>query len=216
MSRAALAGLALSLCLAGASAESRSDFIKDWSREYRAGTTAPVDPDAGKRLAKAALGQTRERVTYDPRYFSIAYPNGDIPADKGVCTDVLIRAYRKLGIDLQEEVHMDMRTRFGVYPKIWGRKTPDTNIDHRRVPNLMVFFKRHGTVLPISDRAEDYAVGDVVAWDLGRGVTHIGIVAEAGAKPKIVHNIGYGPKFEAMLFDYKIIGRFRYPRPKRP
>lgn len=166
-------------------------------------------------LADAALDLTKQQVTYDPSYFSIDYPNGDVPIDKGVCTDVIIRAYRKIGIDLQERVHGDMKAHFQVYPNIWGLQSTDTNIDHRRVPNLMTYFKRKGASLTISNQAEDYLPGDVVCWNLGGGTTHIGIVADKkssdGRRNLIVHNIGRGQVLEDCLFDFKIIGHYRYP-----
>ncbi len=165
-------------------------------------------------LSNAALELTEQNVTYDPSYFSIAYPNGDVPNDKGVCTDVVIRAYRKLGIDLQKEVHEDMKAHFSMYPKIWGLRTTDKNIDHRRVPNLMTYFKRKGAQKSISDEAKDYLPGDVVCWSLGGAITHIGIVANKksndGKRNLIVHNIGRGQVLEDMLFDFKIIGHYRY------
>jgi len=167
-----------------------------------------------QKLSKKALTLTEESVTYDPSYFSISYPNGDVPADKGVCTDVVIRAYRKMGIDLQKEVHEDMKAHFTAYPKIWGLTRPDTNIDHRRVPNLMVFFERFGSVLPITAKAKDYAPGDIVCWNLGGAITHIGIVSAKksiiGQRPLIVHNIGAGQVLQDCLFDYTIIGHYRY------
>lgn len=165
-------------------------------------------------LSNAALALTEQKVTYDPSYFSIGYPNGDVPSDKGVCTDVVIRAYRKIGIDLQKEVHQDMSTHFSAYPKIWGLKTTDKNIDHRRVPNLMTFFKRKGAEKPISKKAADYKPGDIVCWNLGGAVTHIGIVVDKksrdGKRNLIVHNIGRGQVLEDCLFDFKIIGHYRY------
>lgn len=159
---------------------------------------------------------TNDRVVYDPSYFSIAYPMGDVPADRGVCTDVVIRAYRKLGIDLQKEVHEDMKANFGLYPKMWGMKTTDRNIDHRRVLNLMTFFERHGEALPVTQSAGDYLPGDIVCWYLdARGTTHIGIVSAVcsadGRRYKIVHNIGAGQRCEDVLFSYyRIIGHYRY------
>lgn len=167
-----------------------------------------------KRLSDAAVKLTGDKVIYDPSYFSIPYPNGDIPADRGVCTDVIIRAYRKLGIDLQKEVHEDMVKNFKVYPKKWGMKTTDKNIDHRRVPNLMTFFSRYGHSLPITTLAADYKPGDIVSWDLGKGVTHIGIVIDQkssdGLRNLIVHNIGLGQEISDCLFKYTIIGHHRY------
>ena len=165
-------------------------------------------------LSESALELTKQQVTYDPSYFSIDYPNGDIPSDKGVCTDVVIRAYRIIGIDLQKEVHEDMKANFSSYPKIWGLKTTDKNIDHRRVPNLMFFFKRQGAEKLISDHPSDYQPGDIVCWNLGGAVTHIGIVVHRksrdGKRNLIVHNIGGGQVLEDCLFDFKIIGHYRY------
>lgn len=165
-------------------------------------------------LSKAALELTRDEVIYDPSYVPIAYPNGDVPAHRGVCTDVVIRAYRKLGIDLQQLVHEDMKKNFDRYPKNWRLKAPDTNIDHRRVPNLMVFFARKGTVLKITHDPADYRPGDIVCWDLGGGTTHIGLVVDRRSpdarRPMIVHNIGAGQVLEDVLFAYRIIGHYRY------
>ncbi|WP_299435711.1 DUF1287 domain-containing protein [uncultured Maribacter sp.] len=165
-------------------------------------------------LSAAALELTNQDVTYDPSYFSIDYPNGDVPSDKGVCTDVVIRAYRKLGVDLQKEVHEDMKANFGKYPKIWGLKTTDKNIDHRRVPNLMTYFKRKGAEKEISEKAIDYLPGDVVCWNLGGAITHIGIVvnkkSKDGKRNLIVHNIGAGQVLQDCLFEYKIIGHYSY------
>ncbi|KQC30844.1 DUF1287 domain-containing protein [Flagellimonas eckloniae] len=165
-------------------------------------------------LVNAALELTKQQVTYDPSYFSIDYPNGDVPSDKGVCTDVVIRAYRKTGVDLQKLVHEDMKANFTNYPKIWGLTSTDKNIDHRRVPNLMTFFKHKGAEKPITDNPEDYLPGDVVCWNLGGAVTHIGIVVNKksnnGNRNLIVHNIGSGQVLEDMLFDFKIIGHYRY------
>ena len=169
-----------------------------------------------EQLADSALVLTRQNVQYDPSYFQIDYPDGDIPADKGVCTDVIIRAYRKLGVDLQKEVHEDMSAHFDEYPKNWGLKTPDKNIDHRRVPNLMTFFKRHGTVKKITQDPNDYKPGDIVCWNLGGGITHIGIVSgkksNDGQRYLIIHNIGAGQVAEDILFDYQIIGHYGYEK----
>jgi len=165
-------------------------------------------------LSVSALKLTEQEVNYDPGYFSIDYPNGDIPGDKGVCTDVIIRAYRLIGFDLQKDVHEDMIANFDKYPANWGLNNPDKNIDHRRVPNLMTLFERKGTVKPITNKPEDYTPGDIVCWDLGGGVTHIGIVvhlkSDDGLRFLIVHNIGAGQVIEDCLFDYKIIGHYRY------
>ncbi|MCL6265738.1 DUF1287 domain-containing protein [Flagellimonas myxillae] len=165
-------------------------------------------------LSEAALELTKQQVTYDPSYFSIDYPNGDVPSGKGVCTDVVIRAYRKLGIDLQQRVHEDMKANFQAYPQNWGLRSTDTNIDHRRVPNLMTYFKRQGASQAITLQAKDYLPGDVVCWNLGGGTTHIGIVIDKksrdGQGHLIVHNIGQGQVIEDCLFDFKIIGHYRY------
>lgn len=168
------------------------------------------------KLSDAALELTRQLVDYDPGYFTITYPNGDIPADKGVCTDVVIRAYRKLGIDLQKEVHEDMKANFSQYPNLWGLTKPDRNIDHRRVPNLMVFFSRHGTVKPVTNNAGDYLPGDIVCWNLGGAVTHIGLVVSRksadGKRHLIVHNIGGGQVLADCLFEYEITGHYQYQK----
>ncbi len=165
------------------------------------------------KLSDAAISLTKDKVVYDPAYVKIPYPIGDVPAATGVCTDVVIRAYRKLGIDLQKEVHEDMKSNFSAYPKIWGRKTPDKNIDHRRVPNLMVFFNRRGIKKPITKFAADYKPGDIVCWDLGRQ-KHIGIVVDKksadGQRNLIVHNIAHGQVLEDVLFAWNIIGHYTY------
>ena len=167
-------------------------------------------------LADSALVLTHQKVTYDPTYRVIAYPNGDVPPDKGVCTDVVIRAYRKLGIDLQKEVHEDMKLNFDKYPKKWGLLRPDKNIDHRRVPNLMTFFTRHGKVKTVTDNPQDYQPGDIVCWNLRGEITHIGIVTKKkstdGQRYLMVHNIGGGQVLEDCLFGYRIIGHYQYQK----
>jgi uncharacterized protein len=167
-------------------------------------------------LSEIALSIVDPSILYDPGYFSIPYPNGDVPANKGVCTDVIIRAYRKLGIDLQQQVHEDMQANFDVYPKNWGLKKTDTNIDHRRVPNLMTFFERYGKVKQITPNAQDYLPGDIVCWNLGGGITHIGIMVNKrssdGIRLLVLHNIGRGQVLEDILFGYKIIGHYTYPK----
>ena len=169
-----------------------------------------------EKLSNATIELTHQSVKYDPTYFTIKYPNGDVPNNKGVCTDVVIRAYRKLGIDLQKEVHEDMATNFNLYPTIWGLKGTDKNIDHRRVPNLMVFFKRFGTVKSLSEKPEDYLPGDIVCWNLGGAITHIGLVVNKksadGKRYMMVHNIGSGQVLEDCLFRYKIIGHYSFEK----
>jgi uncharacterized protein YijF (DUF1287 family) len=171
------------------------------------------------KLSDAAVERTGHEVRYDPTYFKIDYPGGDVPAEVGVCTDEVIRSYRAVGVDLQKLVHEDMADNFSLYPHTWGLKKPDTNIDHRRVPNLMVFFARQGAGLPLTQEARDYRPGDVVTWDLGGGLTHIGVVvgvpsAADEGRLQIVHNIGAGPKMEDVLFAWKITGHYRYQGPK--
>ncbi|MFT3795309.1 DUF1287 domain-containing protein [Flavobacterium sp.] len=172
------------------------------------------EKDFYAKLSDVAIGLTKHKVEYDPKYFPISYPNGDVPANKGVCTDVVIRAYRKLGVDLQKEVHQDMKHHFRLYPKIWGLKKTDTNIDHRRVPNLQVFFTRKGKSLGVSETATDYQTGDLVTWMIGGKLPHIGIVTARktadGKRPLIVHNVGAGQVLEDCLFKYAITGHYRY------
>ena len=167
-------------------------------------------------VSHASIELTKDRVVYDPSYFAISYPNGDIPKGKGVCTDVVIRAYRKVGVDLQKEVHEDMKHHFFLYPKIWGLKTTDKNIDHRRVPNLIKFFDRNGTKLPITKNPSDYQPGDIISWSLGGGLTHIGMLTHRRSSDNqrylVVHNIGSGQVLEDCLFRYKIIAHHRYQK----
>lgn len=171
------------------------------------------------KLIKYAVEQTKTKVVYDPAYVKLKYPGGDVPAGTGVCTDLVIRAYRGINIDLQKEVHEDMKLNFSKYPKLWKLTSPDPNIDHRRVPNLMVYFERKNSSLKISEKREDYKPGDLVTWNLQNknsmsGITHIGIVTNVKNKDGtgflIAHNIGGGNVLEDMLFDYKIIGHYRY------
>ncbi|CAA6825025.1 MAG: DUF1287 domain-containing protein [uncultured Thiotrichaceae bacterium] len=179
----------------------------------------PEPPTPQELLAQAAIERTMYTVIYDGRYVKIDYPMGDVPAYMGVCTDVVIRSLRRLNIDLQKQVHEDISANFSKYPnqKRWGLKRPDKNIDHRRVPNLRVFFERHGEILPITDRGADYKPGDIVTWNLDAVKTHIGIVSEQRVddideeRYLIVHNIGEGPVLEDMLFAFDITGHYRYP-----
>ena len=164
------------------------------------------------RILEGAYRQVGVTTLYDPGYRQIAFPGGDVPVERGVCSDVIVRAYRHAGLDLQLLVNKDMVRHFGVYPKLWGLSRPDSNIDHRRVANLATFFRRHGKTLPISSRAGDYAAGDLVTWRLPSGASHIGLVADRSAdgRPLIVHNIGAGTKVDDILFGYPITGHFRY------
>jgi uncharacterized protein YijF (DUF1287 family) len=175
-----------------------------------ASVEARADPAA--KLVRAARAQIGVTVRYDPAYRSLAYPNGDVPLDRGVCTDVVVRAYRGIGIDLQARVHEDMLAAWKAYPKIWGLKTPDANIDHRRVQNLATFFGRHGQTLATGDDPRGYHGGDIVTWDVD-GLAHIGIVAERRTRdgvPFVIHNIGAGVQVEDMLFAYPITGHYRW------
>ena len=167
------------------------------------------------KLVQAARSQVGVTLGYDPVYRRLDYPGGDVPLATGVCTDVLIRALRQQGLDLQKSVHEDMRAHFSAYPRNWGLQRPDRNIDHRRVPNLMTWFKRQGMALKVSDKPADYRAGDIVTWDLGRGLTHIGIVSDrtslAGV-PLVLHNIGRGTQEEDILFGFAITGHYRFVR----
>ena len=166
------------------------------------------------RLLKAAISQVGVTTTYDSTYVRLAYPGGDVPIDRGVCSDVVIRAMRAMGVDLQVEVHRDMAAHFSTYPALWRLKRPDPNIDHRRVPNLEAWLFRHGKSVPASNDATDYRPGDFVSWRLDGGLPHIGIVAELrsadGARPLIIHNIGAGARIEDVLFAWTISGHYRW------
>lgn len=170
-------------------------------------------------LVAAARAQIGVTLHYDGAYQKLAYPGGDVAPDRGVCTDVIVRAYRQLGIDLQQRVHDDMRAAWSRYPKHWGLKSTDKNIDHRRVPNLEAYFRRHGTVLPVSRKASDFKPGDIVTWTLPPSLPHIGIVADtvaADGTPLIIHNVGAGTRLEDVLFAYKMVGHFRYLPERTP
>lgn len=164
------------------------------------------------RVLEKAEELARTKISYTPDYISLSYPGGDVPANTGVCTDVVIRSFRNIGIDLQKEVHESIKKSRADYPNNWGLKSADKNIDHRRVANLMVYFKKHGTVLPISEISEDYSPCDIVTWDLGGGLTHIGIVSQhvsrKSGRPLIIHHIGGNPSKDDMIFSYKVIGHF--------
>ncbi|MES3020565.1 MAG: DUF1287 domain-containing protein [Pseudomonadota bacterium] len=165
------------------------------------------------QLVDAARGQIGVTVRYDGAYRKLAYPGGDVAPEVGVCTDVVVRAYRKAGLDLQRLVHEDMLRAWSSYPRLWQLKRPDSNIDHRRVPNLQTFFKRRNAALPVSARPEDYQPGDLVTWMLPGNLPHIGIVSggTAGGRPLVIHNIGAGTREEDALFAYPITGHYRFP-----
>ena len=184
------------------------------------------------RLVEAARARVGQTVLYDASYVSLKYPGGDVPNDRGVCTDVIVRSYRALGVDLQMLIHEDMRRAFSKYPRRWGLKRTDRNIDHRRVPNMRVYFNRNGTAMSVSADANAYKPGDLVTWDLRAPYSaaeagarpskrtsfartpHIGIVSDRrsadGKRPLIIHNIGFGTLEGDMLFSYRITGHYRF------
>jgi uncharacterized protein YijF (DUF1287 family) len=167
-----------------------------------------------KKVIDSAIAQVGVTTSYDPAYVNIGYPGGDVPESTGVCSDVLVRAFRSAGIDLQKEVHEDMNRSWDEYPKRWGLSKPDSNIDHRRVLNLMKYFERRGKAVPITDEPDDYLPGDIVSWDLGGGIYHIGLVtnmlSESQRRCLIVHNIGAGTRLEDVLLNWTVKGHYRY------
>jgi hypothetical protein len=175
---------------------------------------AQPEADLVARLLEGAERQVGVTVVYDGSYQRLAWPGGDLPPERGACTDVVVRAYRNAGIDLQVLVHEDMKRSFGAYPKAWGLSRPDRNIDHRRVPNLATFFARHGETLPVSRDAADYRPAEIVTWRLPSGLPHVGLVSARveGGRPLVVHNIGAGTVFADVLFAWPVTGRYRYPR----
>jgi uncharacterized protein len=168
-------------------------------------------------LVRAARAQVGVTTDYDPAYVSLPYPGGDVPAQTGVCSDVVVRAFRGIGIDLQKEVHEDMRANFSKYPKKWGLKRPDANIDHRRVLNLMTWFARQGKHVPVTSTGGDYRPGDVVSWTLPGNLPHMGIISDRNVKGtdrfKVIHNIGEGAQEEDILFIYPIVDHARWFQP---
>jgi uncharacterized protein YijF (DUF1287 family) len=203
------AGLAAVVDFAAAAAGSRA------RAEPLPGSGAAIAEPWAARLVAAAESQIGVTVAYDPAYVRLAYPGGDVPRDRGVCTDVVVRAYRDgLATDLQRLVHEDMAAHFGAYPRKWGLKAPDSHIDHRRVPNLQTFFRRYGTALPVTRTASDYNPGDLVTMTVAATLPHIAIVsgrmADGGARPLIVHNIGAGARLEDRLFEFPLTGHYRF------
>jgi hypothetical protein len=176
-------------------------------------TTTALPEEKTLILITAARSQIGVTTSYNSSYMALKYPGGDVPVETGCCTDVLIRAFRKLNIDLQQLVHEDMKSNFSHYPRKWSMKAPDPNIDHRRVPNLMKFFERSGAAVKISKNPQDYHPGDLVAWNLGKGILHIGIVSDrktSDRMPLVIHNIGHGAQEENILFQFEMIGHYRY------
>jgi uncharacterized protein len=215
--------IALSLCLLLGACEavrnSRHAVALSAQQKQAAMTVSP-NATPLERLNANAVEQTTQTAGYDPSYVKLDYPNGDVPLETGVCADVVVRAFRKAGIDLQKELHEDMRGHFAKYPKKWGAKKPDRNIDHRRVPNLATWFDRQGKSLPVTRNAADYLPGDVVSWVLSDGRPHIGLVSnikvEGADRHAVVHNIGLGARIEDVLFQWDINGHYRYFSPPPP
>lgn len=204
----------LSSCQTGVATQTRQNQPNLYSPPIKT-ELAEITSDEIKKLLESAVEQTKVTKGYNPNYVVLPYPAGDVPMETGVCSDVVIRAFRRAGVDLQKEVHEDMSKNFAAYPKKWGLKSSDSNIDHRRVPNLQTFFTRKGKSVQITDKAQDYKPGDVVAWHLdNQGTTHIGLVSNVWNKStkrfSIIHNIGGGTKAEDVLFDWKIVGHYRY------
>ena len=191
----------------------RTRPLKPPEQDIEVHTLAPDSSPALKAIIDGAIDQIGKTTSYDPSYQKLDYPDGDVPIETGVCSDVIVRAFRKANIDLQKDVHEDMKTNFSAYPTRWGLKAPDANIDHRRVPNLMTYFSRHGKSLSTSD-SDSFLPGDVVTWDLGTGTDHVGMLVNVWYKPArhylIVHNIGAGTRMEDVLFAWKITGHYRY------
>ena len=202
-------------CQSNVATQAQQDKPSPFSPTVAKPKLAEIQNDYIKKMIESAVEQTTLTKSYDPAYIVLPYPNGDVPIETGVCSDVVIRGFRKAGVDLQKEIHQDMSANFSLYPKKWGLKKADSNIDHRRVPNLQTYFSRKGKSLQITDKADNYKPGDVVAWDLnGKGLTHIGLVSniwnDTTKRYLIIHNIGSGTKAEDVVFEWKIIGHFRY------
>ena len=215
MKRSLAVGLFLILAIVGCRSRVQTGTTKSAVPDHPVLKTLPVNssPQLGQ-LIDGAVSQAGVTTGYDPSYVSLQYPMGDVPLNTGVCSDVVVRAFRKVGIDLQKEVHEDMTSDWDAYPKKWGLSGPDKNIDHRRVPNLMKYFDRKGKSVPITDEPDDYLPGDIVAWDLGGGIYHIGMVtnmlSETQRECLIVHNIGAGTKVEDVLMNWSIKGHYRF------
>ena len=202
--------LALSACQRRSSVISRKPAVPPGAVAEPLPANAPPQL---KKMLDGAIAQAGVTTSYDPSYVALDYPGGDVPEQTGVCSDVVVRAFRKAGIDLQKEIHEDMKTARSDYPTKWGGSL-DSNIDHRRVLNLMAYFRRQGKSLPLTYSATDYQPGDIVAWDLTNGIDHIGIVtnmlSSSGDRYLIVHNIGAGTRVEDVLFDWTIKGHYRF------
>jgi uncharacterized protein YijF (DUF1287 family) len=207
--------LAILLVLAGSCQQQR--VAKPLKPPEQQTETRPLPADSSaqlKQVIDGAIDQIGKTTSYDASYQSIEYPNGDVPLETGVCSDVIVRAFRKGGIDLQKEIHEDMKDNFSAYPTRWGLSQTDANIDHRRVPNLQTFFTRKGKSLSTGGSSDNFLPGDIVTWDLGGGIDHVGLVVNVWYKPSqrylIVHNIGVGTRMEDVLFAWKVTGHYRY------
>jgi len=216
-SKKLLLGLTLLLCVGGC--KERISLPKSTTALPAHPIFKPLPPNASphlKELIDGAVVQASVTTGYDPSYVKLAYPLGDVPKETGVCSDVVVRAFRNAGIDLQKEVHEDMDRAWSEYPRKWGATSPDANIDHRRVLNLMTYFARQGKALPVTGNKDEYLPGDVVSWDLGQGLDHIGLVtnmwSESEKRCLVIHNIGAGARVEDVLFAWKITGHYRYFR----
>jgi uncharacterized protein YijF (DUF1287 family) len=215
ITKVALVSLSLLLAVACVQQSARSTApLRPPEKDTEVHAFAPNSSPALKATIEGAIEQVGKTTGYDPSYQKIEYPNGDVPIETGVCSDVIVRAFRKANIDLQKEVHEDMKNNFSAYPTKWGLKDPDANIDHRRVPNLMTFFARKGKSVTSVAGSENFLPGDVVTWDMGFGTDHIGMVVNVWYKPSqrylVVHNIGAGTRMEDVLFAWKITGHYRY------
>jgi uncharacterized protein YijF (DUF1287 family) len=212
------AGFALCLLLLGAASCQRQSYKQAVANVFPPPSVAkPLPPNSSPQLKQfidGAVEQSKVTTGYDPSYVKLDYPNGDVPSDTGVCSDVIVRAFRKTGIDLQKEVHEDMQGAWAEYPKKWGARGTDSNIDHRRVLNLTTYLTRQGKSLAVTVDRADYLPGDIVAWELSDGVEHIGIMTNLWSASEqhclVVHNIGAGARLEDVLLAWKIIGHYRY------
>ena len=210
--------LLLLICVVAASGcQRRAQVVRPGHAVARNPTVKPL-ADTGspqlKQMLDGAIAQAGVTTGYDPSYVALDYPGGDVPQETGVCSDVVVRAFRKAGIDLQKEVHEDMKAARSAYPTKWGAIGPDRNIDHRRVLNLMTYFTRQGKSLPLSNAATAYQPGDIVAWELTSGIDHIGLVtnilSDSEDRYLIVHNIGAGTRIEDVMFAWTIKGHYRF------
>ncbi len=191
----------------------RANWVEAFTKDYEPSPVAQsIDQPSCTKVLERARELTRLPIEYDPAYYEIEFPNGDVPQTSGVCADIVIRSFREVGWDLQRSVNDDMKKNFGIYPALWSLSQPNTSIDHRRVPNLMTYLKRKATALPLSSKARDYEPCDIVAWDVGGGTTHIGLVSDRiveNERRSIIHHISGRPTEIDGLFAWRVIGHFR-------